>query len=160
MDEKKKIETERAALNALLEKGLAFEIPRRSFFGVKRKPRTFVISQPYLGTLDSLSSELLRMDLDEEAIKKDPLGESRRIAYTNARRAAKVVAIAVLNGKWRIRLFTRIVANYFLWKITPSKLFQLAMIINTMSNTADFTNSIRLLSIARITADPKADRVE
>lgn len=158
MDENKDITKERAALNALLDKGLEFEVPR-TLFGFNRKPRKFTIRQPYLGTMDELSEILLTMDMDEETLKANPMEEGRKLAYKNARKMARVVAIAVLNNRIGIKLFSGILASYFAWKVTPSKLFQLAMIINTITNVADFTNSIRLLSLVRTTA-PKAPRIE
>lgn len=159
-DQKDRIKAERAALDSLLDKGLEFKIERKPLFGfIKRKPRIIRINQPFLGTLDHLSRELLDMEIDEEKIKAAPIQESRRLALLNARRAARVVAIAYLNSKWGIRFLAGVYTRYFLWRITPSKLYQLAMIISTISNVADFTNSIRLLSVAR-TTEPKADRVE
>lgn len=158
MEDNKKIEKERAAINTLLDKGLNFEVPR-SLFGRKRKPRVFTIRQPYLGTLDSLSELYLQMGFSEEALKANPMQEGRKLSAENAKIMARVVAVAVLNSYWGIRLFTGILARYFLWRVTPSTLFQLAMIINTISNVADFTNSIRLLSLVR-TTQPKADRIE
>ena len=159
MDERQKIDKEREALNALLDKGIKFEIPRRKMFGRERKPRYFTIRQPYLGTMDHLAELFLEMNMNEDLIKADPLAQSRKLAYENSRRMSRVVAIAVLNSYWRIKLFSGILSRYFRWKITPSRLFQLTMIINTISNVGDFTNSIRLLSIVR-TTEPKADRIE
>lgn len=153
------IEKEKAALNALLDRGLKFETPRRKIFGRARKPRIWTIKQPYLGTLDHLSLQLLDIDFDEDRIKADPMKEGRQLTFKNSRQAAKIVAIAVLNSYWGIKLFSGILARYFAWKITPSLLFQLALIINTISNVGDFTNSIRLLYLVR-TSEPKADRIE
>ena len=99
------------------------------------------------------------MEINEEALAKDPIAEGRRLEHIHAKDMARIVAYAYLNGKWKIRLFGRYYTNYFLWKVNPSKLSQLAMVINTLSNTPDFVNSIRLLSIVR-TAAPKADRIE
>lgn len=159
MDNKKiDIEKERAALNTLLDKGLEFETGRK-FFGKVLKPRKWIISQPYLGTMDHLTDLFLQMNFDEELIRIDPMQEGRQLAYKNSRIMAKVVAISVLNSYWGIKLFSGLLARYFAWKITPSKLFQLAMIINTITNVGDFTNSIRLLSLVRTTA-PKADLIE
>lgn len=154
------IEKERRAINALLDKGTIFQIPRKKLLGlIKLPPHQYRIRQPYLGTLDHLADEFLSMNFDEEKLKADPFNEGRRLEYKNSRAMARVVAIAVLNGKWKIRLFTKILASYFRWKITPSRLWQLTMVINTISNIGDFTNSIRSLSLARTTA-PKADPIE
>lgn len=153
------LEKERKAIDTLLEKGLYFDVPRWNLFNKYRKPRLFKIKQPKLGTLDYLSRLYLSMEIDESKIKEDPLKESRLLAYSHVKTASKVVAIAVLNSLIGIKLFTNILAFYFRWKITPSKLYQLTLIINTLSNTSDFINSIRLMSLVRTTA-PKANRIE
>lgn len=148
------IKAEQKQIDVLIDSGIKFTVPKRSVFAYfsKSKTRTFEIKQPYLGTLDYLSNEYIKMEFSEERIKLDPLNESKRLSLENAKRCARVVAIAVLNSKLKILLFTRILSHYFLWRITPKKLFELALIINTLANTADFTNSIRWMSVSRTTA--------
>lgn len=151
-------EKERKTYAALINKGLDFTVERTGLFGKGRK-RTFHIKQLYLGTMDLVSETFAKMEIDEVKISEDPIAEGRRLEHLYAREMARIVALAVLNGKWKIRFFARFYTSYFLWRINPTKLYQLAMIINTLSNTPDFVNSIRLLSIVR-TAPPKADRIE
>lgn len=151
-------EKERKTYAALLNNGLEFTVEARTFFG-KPKIKKFKIRQLFLGTMDLVSSLFAKMEIDEEALEKDPLAEGRRLEHIYAREMAQIVAVAYLNSKWGIRLLRRYYTRYFLWHVTPAKLYQLAMIINTLSNTPDFVNSIRLLSIVR-TAAPKADRIE
>ena len=150
-------EKERKTYAALINRGLNFTVDRTGLF--RRKPRAFHIKQLFLGTMDLVSEAFAKMEIDEVALAEDPIAEGRRLEHLHAREMARIVALAVLNDKWKIRLFARFYTSYFLWRINPSKLYQLAMIINTLSNTPDFVNSIRLLSIVR-TAPPKADRVE
>ena len=150
-------EKERKTYAALINRGLNLTVDRTGLF--RRKPRAFHIKQLFLGTMDLVSEAFAKMEIDEVALAEDPIAEGRRLEHLHAREMARIVALAVLNDKWKIRLFARFYTSYFLWRINPSKLYQLAMIINTLSNTPDFVNSIRLLSIVR-TAPPKADRVE
>lgn len=151
-------EKERRTYAALINNGIEFGVEGRTLFG-KKKVRKFRIRQLYLGTMDLVSSVFAKMEIDEEALEKDPLIEGRRLEHLYAKEMARIVALAYLNDKWKIRLFSRFYTNYFLWKVTPTKLYQLSMIVNTLSNTPDFVNSIRLVSIVR-TAAPKADRIE
>ena len=151
-------EKERKTYAALINRGLNFTVDRTGIFR-RKTPRTFHIKQLYLGTMDLVSEAFSRLEIDEVSLAEDPIAEGRRLEHLHARGMARIVALAVLNGKWKIRLFAGIYTRYFLWHVNPSKLYQLAMIVNTLSNTPDFVNSIRLLSIVR-TAPPKADRVE
>ncbi|MVM35259.1 hypothetical protein GO755_34880 [Spirosoma sp. HMF4905] len=144
---------EQAELNALIEKGAFFTTPKQSllrFWGSEE--RRFTIKPFFLGTIDRLGAEFFDMGFSEAAIDADPFGESKRLASQNAKRCARVVAIAILNRKWPIKFLTPFLANYLLWRVTPNKLWQLTLIINQMMNLGDFTNSIRYLQVTRTTA--------
>lgn len=162
MEDKVKKEIERKALNTLLERGIFFEVPGRLFF--RRKIWKFTIRQLYLGTIDYLSDLYLQIDIDEERIKEDPQKEARRLSGQYAKLMARVVAIALLNSYLGIKLFSRILSSYLLWKINPQRLFELTIAIKTLSNPADFIASIRSLSLVRTTIpreeQPETDRIE
>lgn len=148
-------QAEAAELDGLIENGLKFTVPRRSIWRRIGKPeRTFVIRQPYLGTLDRLSVEFLQMGFDEDMLKADTMNEARRLTAENANRCARIVAIAVLNSQWKIKWLTGLLARYFRWRITPQKLLNLTVIINQVSNVGDFINSIRFLSATPRTTAP------
>lgn len=150
---------ENIELDLLLDRGVEFTVAKKGFLK-KKKERKFLIKQPYLGTLDILSSLFLRMELNENELNSDPLGETKRLINRSAKDCAMVVAVAILNDKWKIKFFKKRLANYLLWRVTPQKLWQLTLIINNMSNLWDFTNSIRLMSGARTTAPIVENLVE
>ncbi|GAB3973843.1 hypothetical protein GCM10028806_28560 [Spirosoma terrae] len=146
---------EKQQIDTLLERGMDFTVDKKSllrFFG--KKQRVFKVYQPYLGTLDYLSQEYINMAFSEERLKADPVGESKRLIEHNAKRCGRVIAIAVLNSQWKIKLFAGLLANYFSWHLTPGKLFDLVMLINTLTNMGAFTNSIRFLSVDKRTTNP------
>lgn len=140
--------------DVLINKGIRFTVPKRSLLRhfSKQKQRTFTIEQPYLGTLDVLSRVFLSIEFEESMLAENALAEAKRITAESARKCALAVAIAVLNSKWKIRLFAPLMANYFLWRIQPSKLIRLAIYINQINNLGDFISSIRLMSATRTTA--------
>ena len=146
---------ERAELDILLSAGMSFNVPKRSLLRYIGKPeRQFLIKPLMVGTNDFLSREFVDMNFSEEEINKDPLGEAKRLMARNARRSAKVVAIAVLNSHWKIRLLTGLYSWYFRWHITPQILLQLTLKIHEAQNLGDFTNSMRYLSVVARTATP------
>jgi len=130
----------------LLNKGMVFEA------GGKK----YLIKQPFLGTLDYLSAEYLKLDINIPVLDsqefKDIYEEQKRSIHPNVKTAARIVAIAVLNSKWKIKFLTSWYARLFLWSITPADLFKLANIVMRASNLRDFTSSIALMSINRTTA--------
>ncbi|MBN8820759.1 MULTISPECIES: hypothetical protein [unclassified Spirosoma] len=144
---------EQAELNTLIERGVQFTVQKRSLLKWLGKPeRTFELKQPFLFTLDQLSAEFVLMDFSEDRLKQNPLGESKVLAHINAKRCARIVAIAVLNRRWKIRFLGPLLAYYLADRLTPTKLFQLVILINQISNLGDFTNSIRFLHASRTTA--------
>ncbi|QDK80829.1 hypothetical protein EXU85_20340 [Spirosoma sp. KCTC 42546] len=144
---------ENRELDTLIEQGIQFGTPKRSLLRFWGKPeRTFTINQPYLGTLDWLSKEYIQMNLNETVLSQDPMGESRKLARY-APICARIVAISVLNSYWKIKLFTPLLASYFLWRVNPKTLWKFTSLILELSNMGDFINSIRFLSTNR-TTDP------
>lgn len=132
-----------------LEKGVQIKIPARGIARMFKKEHKLTIYQSYLGTLYKLSELYTKVDIDEEAITKETwLSEGKRI-YKNSLLQCRIIAVAYLNSKWKISLFSGIVARWLLWRLTPDKILSIAsMVIMTMNNMRDFISTTRLMSIA------------
>lgn len=179
MEEEKKtdLEKEKSELNALIRKGVSFEVKdiqvetEKRFFGLIRRRRLvevirkFTIEEPTLSTLDRLSAEWIELDIDEKAMKsEDAMVVARTMAHKHSIRCARIVAIAVL-GVDRLKCESKsgyphwvedteklnTLTDLFARQIKPSRLHQLAVLVNSMSNLGDFMNSIRLMSTDRTT---------
>ena len=179
MQETKKIlEQEQSELNALINRGVSFEVQdievqyKSYLWGLFKKKilvpitRNFVIEEPTLGTLDRLSSEWIEMAIEEETIKgEDGMLQARKMTKKHALRCARVIALAVLGSDLLIPKvskggFVRYeedtkrleeLTRLFARQIKPSELYQLYVLINAMCNLGDFLNSIRLMSADRTT---------
>lgn len=149
--------TESRAMDAILEKGIEFKIPARGLIKYIRPEHTFKLRQAYLGTLLELTRYYLKTGLDEKALADNPLLEARQVAHRSIKPMARIAAIGMLNGKWKIRLFSRIFANYLMWRLTPKTLYELSMTIVMLNNTGDFLNSIRLTAGMQISQRSPAD---
>jgi hypothetical protein len=176
MDTVKALEQEKAELNALINKGIAFEVTdtewqkKRVFFGLIKRyvpvkvQKQFKIQEMTHGTLDRLSAEWIEFAIDEaQMTSNDGMQRARTLAHEHALRCAKVVAIAVLNsdhlipknGKNGVVRYVEDterlarLTGLFSREIKPSKLYQLYVLINTMCNLGDFVNSIRLMCADR-----------
>lgn len=176
MEEKKTdLEKEKSELNVLVQKGFAFEVKdiqvvtTKRFFGLFRKrhleevTRTFRIEEPTLSTLDRLSAEWIEFAIDEKAMKSDDaMVIARTMTHKHSIRCARIVAIATL-GVDRLKCSIKgghphwvedtdklnELTDLFARSIKPSRLHQLAVLVNAMSNLGDFMNSIRLMSTDR-----------
>lgn len=176
-NEQRTLEQERNELNALINKGVTFEVTdvvfdvKRTWYGRKRYvsrnvTRKFTIAEPTLGTLDRLSAEWIEFAIDEkEMTSEDAMQRARTLVAHHAERCARIIAIACLGGDaWTARPVgtnaTQYVENtgrigeltaLFMRTIKPSKMYQLVVLINAMCNLGDFTNSIRLMLADRTT---------
>lgn len=178
VETKKILEQERSELNALINRGVSFEVQdvevqyKSYLCGLFKKKilvpitRNFVIKEPTLGTLDRLSSEWIEMAIDEETIKgEDGMLQARKMTKKHALRCARVIALAVLGSDYLIpKAGNGGIVRYeedtkrleeltrlFARQIKPSELHQLYVLINAMCNLGDFLNSIRLMSADRTT---------
>lgn len=173
MSEKNKLELERNELRNLIDKGVTFEVKDVRFerHGLFRKRKAVEVTHQYtiheltLSTLDRISSEGIEIAIDESRLKGEmPLPYARGIAVKHAKRCARILAIAVLNEnglvakpchggtKWveNTKELDRL-SELFMRRLNPSMLYNLTLIVNSMSNIGDFVNSIRLMQAARTT---------
>lgn len=172
-----KLNIEKAELNTLIDKGVNFDIERTIYvrqngflgFFKKRYKKTetlnFTIKEPTLAVLDLMSYEQISMKIDEAVMSSD-LGvqEAKKMSGQHGETLAEIIALAVL-GQDYIKVkkkgnsykttyddkkLEELTEMFFIY-IKPSKLLQLAILVNTISNLGDFTNSIRLMSANRTT---------
>ena len=94
------------------------------------------VDPPTLGVLYAVSGEFAQMKIDERRVEADPLGYSFELVRSQMRPMARAVAFAVLGTRWKIRLFAGMYAR---------QLLKLVVTVLSVSGTADFINSIRLI---------------
>lgn len=140
---KAKIETgeskdlQQQAAEAMLSESVKFEVNGLGKFEIKPLK---------LGTLISISKDALKID--------KPVDKSTIVSIIAQAEAAgpasRIVAKAILNSRWKIKLFSGVLAKMLLWKLTPVDLNQLVNIIINQSNAGFFFSSITLLGSMRI----------
>ena len=179
----KNFAAEKGELNVLLEKGVSFDIDTviyKRLPGIKGlyKKRVkitgnekYTIQEPTLSTLDRISSEQLELAIDESVISKEnALNEAKRLTSKHTKTMCRILALSVMGEDYLKPYQHGAVTRYkkddkqlkeleelFMRSIKPSKLLQLTLLVNTISNLGDFMNSIRLMSAARTTMP---DRIE
>lgn len=172
-------ETERRELQHMINEGVEFEVEvtvsrsQSGFFGRFKKrvkeveKRTFKVAEPTLATLDRLSALWLSMTIDETKLQdSDYLNAAKKLVAQETDKVAEVVAVAVLGedlyeatekgGVYTFKPDRRKLNELkalFLHSVKPSDLFSIAVMVTSVSNLGDFTNSIRLMSATR-TSDP------
>lgn len=169
------IEQEKKELDVLIGRGMSFEVEQTFFrrrkglkgYFSKREKVTetvkYFIQEPTLSTLDRIAAEQVELVIDENIMSSETgINEARRLTADHSMRMAKIIAIAVLGEDYvkpiehgggyryhyddkRLKELTKVFFTF----IRPSKLFKLTLMVNTISNLGDFTNSIRLMSANR-----------
>ncbi|MBA4852079.1 hypothetical protein [Emticicia sp. BO119] len=147
------LQAEKNEGDLLIDRGFFFEVPKKSVLKwfSKKKTRRFVIQQPYGGALDMMSRIFLDIEFDENAIKDNPLTETKRLSM-HGKKLAQAIAIAVLEDKWKIKLFSGLLTSYFFWRIKPNNLLTIIIGLTQISNLSDFIACIRLASRIRTTS--------
>lgn len=180
------LDIEREQLNILIKRGVKFDVitklrrRKKGWKGWFQKPEiteevtSYEIHEPTLSVLDRLSEIGLDLAIDEEELKNGKaMPGAKKLAKNNAKKMARVLAIAVLGEDYYITEITKTgkvkkynddkeldrLTSIFFHSIKPSKLALLTATITNVSNLADFITSMRFVSGARTTI-PIAERIE
>lgn len=144
-----------------------FRTPKKSFLKQFGKPyREWKVPYNELGIMDIQSSLFFKMKVDENLLSEERsevvIAENLRLVRENAKLAAEVVAVSVLGSKLKIKLFRKILARYFYWRLNSQNLLQIVRNIFIINDYESFTLSIVLMNANRITnpKTPKAEAVE
>lgn len=157
LDDPQQDEGRRRAVDALLERGIVFEIERRGPLKVFGKKMRLVINPPTLGVLYAISGEFAAMRIEEDKVEEDPIGYSFSLVRSQAFSLARAVSYAVLGIRWKVKCFSGLFSRYLLWQLTAKQLLKLVITVLSVSGTADFINSIRLIKGTGL-LDTKAER--
>lgn len=174
MTEDKLLDAEKRELDIIIGRGVSFEVEQKyykrkpGFFGIFQKRINvtetvkYTIKEPTLAVLDHISSQQVELSIEEKNIDSYGTNEAKRLAAKHSKRMARIIAIAVLGEDYFMQVqkgnsFKYVtddkalerLENIFLMNVKPSKLLQLTLLISTMENLGDFTNSIRLMSASR-----------
>jgi len=144
---------EKQAAEAILEKGVRVALPApfilRLFFV---QSVGFSIKRPTMGQLLKVSYLSLNSGFDLSSLESGGINEAHRLVTSHGRDILHIVATLMIRGKWSSTMFSRLLAWWMLWKLTPRKLAEIILVCVAMSGLEDFTTTIRLIGTMRITA--------
>lgn len=135
-----KKDLEKKSLDTLSDLGTKFTIKGVGSFSIKpAKLRTLV--------------EISKVSVNISIEKKDAasLMEAIALAPENAKIAAKMVALAILRDKWKMKLFSGILARKLYNNLTAKELYELVVISINQSDSSFFFRSLTLIGSIRIT---------
>ena len=145
--------TEQLAAETLLENGVRITVPAPFFFRlIGKKTIKLKLRQPTLRTLLIVSGMSLKAGFSFDGIDAGNIDAAHDLINTHAKILARIVAVFILRKKRIIKLFSGLLGNYLLDKLTPKKLAEIVLIVVALGGVQDFTDSIRLIRSMRITA--------
>lgn len=152
---KEQRDREREEIDLLIEKGFLIKTRITSIFKFGRKYRTWKVSFLPLGLMDYQTDLFFKLDIDENkiysgnaAVRND---EFINGVKANAKICAEILAISVLGSPLKIKLFRKILANYFLWRVNSKELIEFTLKLYKANDYQNFISSIVLLQAKRTT---------
>jgi hypothetical protein len=143
---------EQTAAETLLNKGIKVPVTAPLLLRVFGKDQLrLTITQPFLGTLYRISAVYLSTGLTGADIDALNEANAHHLFTDHGRQLARIAALGWLNGYWRGRLLSGMVARWLYWHLTPLQLLTLANVLVLLSSTQAFTNTIRLAASMRMT---------
>ena len=147
-----KARVQQRVADTLLERGVRFKIPAPFFLRlIGRKHEELVIYPLKYGTLIAMSRLSTELGADIEKLDGGSINEAMILVNKHGDIVAKWVAIAILRDKWKIERYTDRLAKKLTWRLTPSRLGELFLLIAMLSGVQDFTNIIRFLNTMNLT---------
>lgn len=148
---------EKAAANALLDRGIAFRVPAPWLLRLFRKKNfKITVKRLRLGTLVHLSTlealsplEPMKAGSEREKVIKDmgnePLTLPYKVIVENLKPVTRCVAACLLNSNIKIKLFSKLLARYLRWAVHTEQLQELVMWLFIYGRAEAFTTTTKLI---------------
>jgi hypothetical protein len=148
--------TEKHAAEILLDRGVSWPVPSPwPLRVIGKKKLKLTIKALKLGTLLEISYLYTVMNITADKLKEDP----HAIISNHLKTVCLAAAMAVLNSRAGIWLFSKPLARYIRWHFTGNMLLEVMIFIATYSGVTSFLSTIGLLGDLSVTAprDPSPE---
>jgi len=149
---KEQLHTEKFAADTILQKGVQVKIPAPFFLKVfGKKTINLKITSPLEGTMHRVASYYLRTGITFDMLEGITTEEALLLQVKHGKTISKAVAVAVLNGYWSGKLFTRPLAWYLRWHLKSKELFALTTALLIYGGVQDFMNTTKSVRKMKLT---------
>lgn len=157
------IDIEKATALALLDRGIKFRIPAPLILMLFRKKTiSITVKRLYLGTLIYLSAleeiaplEAVKVTAAHKTTIKNmgskPKSLPIKAIVENHRAVCDSIAACLLNSRFKIVLFSKLLGRHLRRSCTPDQIQELAMWLFVYGRPEAFTNTTRYLRTMRVT---------
>lgn len=151
---------EKLAAERLLERGVSMQM-RAPFFlrWFGKKTVALTVTSPKMGTMLEVSRLYLSTGITSKQLKGVSHEEALGLLHSGGKLITRAVAVAWLNGKWKIKLFARPLSHYMLWHCKPIEILTIIDMILLFGGTQSFMNTTRSVRMIKtMTTKPKLGR--
>lgn len=157
--QKENLQIEKFAADTILQKGVAIKVLAPFFlrwFG--KKTISLTITSPFEGTMHRIARYYLSTGITTDQLEGITVEKATELHLKHSKAISKAVAVAVLNGYVKGLLFTKFLAWYLRWHLTPQIMLSLVSILILHGGTQDFitiTKSVRKMKLTTPTLGQK-----
>lgn len=142
-------EVEIKTVDTILDKGVRVPIPAPLFLKIFGKRFVYVtVRRPTIASMLMISKLYLQLKVKED--ETDWSSWMMTMAATG-KEVSRIVAVGMLRGRLRSRLFGKQLAWYMRGNMDMKQLAEIAVILVTLSGVQDFMNTIKFLRLMKIT---------
>lgn len=152
--------TELGAVDTILQRGVKIHIVAPWFIRWFKKTVTLRVGSPFEGTLLRVSRYYLSTGLESHKLESLTVENALVLMSIHGKAISRAVACAMLNGYISGKLFTRPLAWYLRWHMTPQQLLGMTRTLLIYGGTADFMNTTRLVRNMKATTPNLGHKTE
>ena len=127
----------------LLDLGVRVPVRPLRWLGRKKKPGKVTLRRPYGGTLIAMMRHYNRIGVTAAELKEYDADKWAKLIAEHGHDRARIVACALCRGFISHRLFGGLVAWWLLWRVHPSVLGDVMMLLIESIDTSPFQITIR-----------------
>lgn len=143
------------AAQTILERGIRAKVRAPFFLRIFRiRSITLVLRPLYAGTLIRVAAEYFKTGISLDELEKNSNEDALSILSVHGKAVSMAVAVALLNSRWKIRLFAGWMSGYLMDNMRWKEMLQMLHVALIHNGTADFINTTRLVRTVMIT-EPK-----
>ncbi|MBR8705889.1 hypothetical protein [Bacteroides pyogenes] len=126
----------------LLDLGIRIPVRPLRWLGRKKKPGKVTLRRPYAGTLIAMTRYYNRIGVTVAEMKEYGTDDWAKLIAAHGHDMARIVACALCRGFVSHRLFSRLVAWWLLWRVHPSVLGDVMLLLIESIDTRPFQITI------------------
>jgi len=152
-------QVEQFAADTILQRGVKVKIPAPLLLRlVGKKTISLTVTSPFEGTMHRVASYYLSTGITTDQLEGITAEASLELMVKHGKTISKAVAVAILNGYVSGWLFTKMLAKYLRWHLTPNQFYSFTTLLIIHGGIQDFINTTKSVRKMTITQPKKGQK--